>query len=214
MAVEVKICGITTPEDAAMAVAAGASWLGVVFAPGPRRIDARRAALVAAAAGTVPVLGVFGGQTEPEILAACWDARLAGAQLHGPYPVRVAARLRRQGLLVWRVIRPESEADLASIGDYRAEASAVVVEPGVKGVWGGAGVALPLESARLARALLPGFRMVLAGGLTPETVARAIATAGPDVVDVSSGVEVRPGIKDPSRLQRFMEAAVGHHTSA
>ena len=74
---------------------------------------------------------------------------------------------------------------------------------------GGAGVSLDLAVARVARARLAGTTMVLAGGLTPESVAEAVALVRPEVVDVSSGVEYLPGIKDPDKIARFLEALFG-----
>src|SRR5690348_3220390 len=90
----VKICGLTRPEDAAAAVAAGAAYLGVVFAGGPRRVTAQAAAEVSAAAGGVPVFGVYGDQSVDDIVRLTRAAGLAGAQLHGPYRRQDAARLR------------------------------------------------------------------------------------------------------------------------
>jgi phosphoribosylanthranilate isomerase len=208
--VRVKICGLTRPEDAVIAVAAGASYLGVVFAGGPRRVDIGTAAAVRAAARSVPVLGVYGGQPIPEILASARAAGLAGAQLHGSYSRADAARLRAAGLLVWRVVRIAAPEDLDSLAEAALDADAVLVEPRVAGVGGGAGVALDLAVAREARGRLTGVTLVLAGGLVPGTVGAAVALVRPDVVDVSSGVEYLPGIKDPQKIAGFLEAVFGH----
>jgi phosphoribosylanthranilate isomerase len=210
---KVKICGLTRAEDAARAVRAGAAYLGVVFAPSPRRVTLSGAEAVVLASGRVPVLGVFAGQQVNEIMRVCRDLGLAGAQLQTHYPLAVAQRLRDAGLLVWRVARLAAPDDLDGLADLRQASSAVLVEASVAHALGGTGGSLPLELAREARALLPGHQLVLAGGLTPDTVAEAIAVVRPDIVDVSSGVEFEPGIKDPERITKFMEAAVGHQSS-
>lgn len=209
MAVEAKICGLTRARDAAAAAEAGAAYLGVVFAGGPRVVTLSQAADVAAAAAGVPVLGVFGGHPVPEILRLARQARLRGAQLHGDSPRSDARRLREAGLLVWRVVRIAAPADLDRLEEAARDADAVLVEPRVAHAAGGSGVALDLAVAREARARLSGCRMVLAGGLTPETVGAAAALVRPEVVDVSSGVERLPGIKDPVRIAAFLEAALG-----
>ena len=90
------------------------------------------------------------------------------------------------------------------------DADAVLVEPRVPGRSGGTGTRLDLALAQAARSRLAGAAMVLAGGLTPESVVEAMALVRPDVVDVSSGVERLPGIKDPDKIARFLEAVVGH----
>ncbi len=208
--VRVKICGLTRAGDAATAAAAGAAYLGVVLAGGPRRVTAEIAAEVSAAAGGVPVFGVYGDQSVDEILRVTRAARLAGAQLHGPYRRQDAARLRAEGLQVWRVIRIAVPGDLDGVRESARDADAVLVEPLVAHAAGGTGVALDLAVAREARGRLAGATMVLAGGLRPETVGAAVALVRPEVVDVSSGVECRPGIKDPHKMARFLEAAFGH----
>lgn len=213
MAAEVKVCGLTRPEDAVRAVAAGASYLGVVFAASPRQVSLEAARQIVLAAHGVPVLGVFAGHQVTEILRLCAEAGLAGAQLQSPYATAAARRLREAGLIVWRVARLASEVDLEWLPLLREASSAVMVEAEVLHALGGTGISLPLELAREARAFLPGHQMVLAGGLTPENVADSIAGIRPDIVDVSSGVELRPGIKDPLKMMRFMEAVVGHHSS-
>ncbi len=209
MAVEVKICGLTRPEDAAVAAAAGAAYLGVVFAGGPREVTPLRAAEIVSAGQGIPVLGVFGGWTEADILTTAARAGLSGVQLHGPHSSDTAAHLRAAGLRVWRVVRIASAADLEHLAGSASHADAVLVEPRVPHAEGGSGTPLHLSLARGARARLVG-PMVLAGGLTPATVADAIALVRPEVVDVSSGVERLPGIKDPDQIARFLEAALGH----
>ena len=206
----VKICGLTRPTDAAVAAAAGAAYLGVILAGGPRLVTAEQAAAIRAAAGGVPVLGVYGNQPVEQILAVSRTAGLAGAQLHGAYRREDAARLRAVGLLVWRVVRIAEAGDLDRLPGAGAEADAVLVEPRVEHALGGTGVSLDLALAQEARGRLGGVTMVLAGGLTPGNVARTVALVRPEVVDVSSGVEHLPGIKDPEKIARFMEAACGH----
>jgi phosphoribosylanthranilate isomerase len=206
----VKICGVIRPEDAALASRAGAYYLGVVFADGPRVVTPSQAAAVVEAASGVPVLGVFGGQQVDDILRIRDRSRLAGAQLHGAYPRKAAARLREEGLLVWRVSRIAGPEELDTLAELAEDADAVLVEPRVAQALGGTGVSLDLAVAREARARLAGRTMVLAGGLTPETVRAAVALVEPEVVDVSSGVERLPGIKDPDKIASFLEAAFGH----
>ena len=206
----VKICGLTRPADAAVAVAAGATYLGVVFAGGPRLVTAAQAAAIRAMAGEVPVFGVYGDQPVERILELSRAAGLTGAQLHGAYRREDATRLRTEGLRVWRVVRIAAPADLDRLAEASDDADAVLVEPRVEHAVGGAGVSLDLAVAREARGRLAGVTMVLAGGLTPGSVAEAVALVRPEVVDVSSGVEHLPGIKDPEKIARFMEAACGH----
>jgi phosphoribosylanthranilate isomerase len=164
---------------------------------------------IVSAAGGVPVIGVFGRQTEADILSSAGRAGLAGAQLHGPHTTDTAARLRAAGLRVWRVVRIATAADLERLAEHAVEADAVLVEPRVRHAEGGTGTTLDLELAQAARRMLAG-PMVLAGGLTPATVANARDLVRPEVLDVSSGVEHLPGIKDPELIARFLEAALGH----
>jgi phosphoribosylanthranilate isomerase len=210
MGVRIKICGLMRAQDGAVAAEAGASYLGVVFAGGPRVISVERAQEVVAAASGVPVVGVFADQLVEEILQICDRARLSGAQLHGPYSLAAAERLRGAGLEAWRVVRIATPADLDALAEAGAGSDAVLVEPRVPHASGGAGIPLDLAVAREARCRLAGHRMALAGGLTPETVAAAVAFVRPEIVDVSSGVERLPGIKDHNRIARFVEAVFAH----
>jgi phosphoribosylanthranilate isomerase len=207
---KIKVCGIMRPDEAAFAVTVGASYLGVVFAEGPRTVTPDIARGIVAAAGGVAVMGVFADQPVDEILQIGDRAGLSGAQLHGTYSSASAARLRAAGLEVWRVVRIAAPSDLDLLVEAANESDAVLVEPKVAHVRGGAGLPLDLAVAREARSRLAGHPMVLAGGLTPETVSEALALVRPEIVDVSSGVERLPGIKDLDKIARFVEAVFAH----
>lgn len=201
----VKICGLTRDVDAAEAVRLGASFLGVIFAGGPRHIDEARAGSIVRAAGGVPVLGVFGSQGTDEILGTRDRVGLAGVQLHGGATPEAVRRLVREGLVVLVVARIAGASDLDQLARLKSLGCPVLVEPRVTGRLGASGVSLPLELAQQARARLVDHPMFLAGGLTPENVAEAVQTVRPDAVDVSSGVEQIPGVKDSARMARFLE---------
>jgi phosphoribosylanthranilate isomerase len=130
---------------------------------------------------------------------------LAGAQLHGGAAPEVVARLLAAGLLVLPVLRLSGDADLDRLHTYQMVDCPLLIEPRVEGQLGGAGVPLPTELAVRARERLSGRRMFLAGGLTPENVADMVRAIRPDAVDVSSGVEQIPGLKDHYRMARFLE---------
>jgi phosphoribosylanthranilate isomerase len=156
------------------------------------------------------VFGVFVRQTVEDILQICEQAGLSGVQLHGSYSPGDARRLRADGLAIWSVVRIATPPDLDSLLGALPDSDAVLVEARVPHVLGGSGVPLDLAVAREARKRLAGHPMVLAGGLTPATVAEALALVRPDIVDVSSGVEQEPGLKDPQRVLDFVEAVFAH----
>jgi phosphoribosylanthranilate isomerase len=210
VAAKIKICGLMRPDDGAKAAAAGASYLGVVFAESPRTVTSQQARAVVSAASGVPVMGVFSEQGPDQILHIRDRAGLSGAQLHGPYSRATAAELRANGLEVWRVVRIAVPLDLESLEDATADSDVVLVEPRVAHAKGGAGLALDLAVAREARLRLAGHPMALAGGLTPETVSQALTLVRPEIVDVSSGVEHRPGVKDLDKIVRFVEAVCAY----
>jgi phosphoribosylanthranilate isomerase len=211
--IETRIAGLTRPEDAVAAVAAGASYLGVQFTPGPARVTQSMAREVVLAAGGVPVIGVFAGRLQvSEILRISAEVGLAGVELSPPHSTSDARRIRAMGLLVWRTATLQSERDLAWIAGVREAASAVVVSPRAPNSVSGDRELLPLYLAREARAHLPGHQMVLAGGLTPDNVGEAIAEVRPDIVSVAAGLDLLPGVKDPQRIQQFMEAVLGSYS--
>jgi len=206
MRVDAKICGLTRPEDAALAVQLGAWRLGVIFAGGPRVVAPSRAREIVAAASGTPVLGVFGSESFRTMLEVIRSAGLAGAQLHGAQPPEVAQQLRSEGLEVWRVVAIDDATDLElTLRPAMADVDAVLLEARAPGGAGGKGIRITMAVARQARDHAAGVRVVLAGGLTPDSVEEAIQVVRPDAVDVSSGVESSPGIKDHDRLARFLE---------
>lgn len=213
--VEVKFCGLTRPEDAARAAELGASYAGVIFAGGPRLLTPGRAREVfAPLAGTgVRRVGVFGHQGVDEVASLATAAGVDVVQLHGDPTGAAIARLRtRFAGRVWAVRRLADAALPPGAAEIASAADGVVLDAAVPGRLGGTGVALdwaglgPAVGA-LRAAGREGMPIVLAGGLRPGNVARAVALVRPDVVDVSSGVESVPGVKDPEAMRAFMVAA-------
>lgn len=206
VAVEAKICGLTRPADAELAVRLGANRLGVIFAGGPRQVTLDQARAIVTAAAGVPVLGVFASQSASEILSILETTGLRGAQLHSSGPHGRAAELRAAGFEVWGVATLDSPDSVEQrISEARSGADLVLVEPRAADGRGGHGIALSAPLVREVRSAMSGGRWALAGGLRPENVADAVRLGGPDLVDVSSGVESAPGIKDPVLLARFLE---------
>lgn len=222
----VKICGLTTPDDAAMAAAAGADAIGLNFVAGsPRVLGVAQAQAVAAAVppGVLKV-GVFAGASAAEMRRIVEAVGLDAVQLHGHLageglgvdpPVRCA---ELAGLTIIRAVRLESAADpLAAARGWLAEATAlgaaphlVIVDAAVAretspGQLGGTGATV--DWAALAQARPLGLPTALAGGLTPDNVARAIHASMAAAVDTASGVESAPGRKDPEKVRAFVAAA-------
>ena len=208
MATDIKICGLTRAVDAEYADAAGVEYLGAIFAGGPRErapmqaretLSGRRARKV----------GVFASQSEQEIATVVETVGLHVVQLHhGADPERVERVRAATGVEVWAVVRTADGVLPDAIEELCDAADAILVDALVSGQLGGSGVRVPWD--RLGEsldALDYHPRIVLAGGLTAENVAEAIDLVAPNVVDVSSGVESSPGVKDHSRLRAFIAAA-------
>lgn len=213
MATRVKICGLTRREDAAVAEAAGAAFLGAILAGGPRLLTPAQARHVLGPPRPgVHRVAVFGDQPASEVLAVAEELALDVIQLHGARSVHdVETMARLSGRTVWPVLRiagstlPADAADLAAVGRV------LVLDAHVVGQLGGTGVALDWSGLAGAvadlRAAVPGLTLVLAGGLQAGNVREAIQLLSPEVVDVSSGVERAPGVKDPARIEQFVRAA-------
>jgi len=191
----IKICGLTKPEDAAAAVSAGAHLLGFIFVPGtPRALDPECVPWVREVVGAEKV-GVFRNASLDQILAVQDELGLDRVQLHGDEP---DAFLDRLGAGTLRRVRPGLSVDWVRIADL-GRRCLPLLDPG-----DGDGIAWAWEG--LAERPC-GISFGLAGGLTPENVEAAIRLVRPALVDVSSGVESAPGIKDPTKIRDFVTNA-------
>ncbi|CTQ32172.1 phosphoribosylanthranilate isomerase [Jannaschia rubra] len=210
MGVRVKICGLRTPDDVTAVAAAGAAYMGLVFFPkSPRNVDVDQARALALAA---PV-----GLAKVALLVNPDDAmldRIGGEvpldmiQLHGSEPpVRVAEVRARTGLPVMKAVGLRTADDLARIDAYAGVADQILVDakpPEGADLPGGNGVGFDWRLIAGRDWTCP---WMLAGGLTPDNVAEAIRLTGAAQVDVSSGVESAPGMKDAARIAAFVDAA-------
>jgi phosphoribosylanthranilate isomerase len=207
MAVDVKICGIMTPEHARAAVAAGANFIGLVLAPSRRRISVAQACELAAAVreaaaahGTsVGLVGVFVNEQPATINGIVAEVGLDWVQLSGHETTADAAAIDAPVIKAVRFDNHPSEADWLAQSD---RVDPLLIDAHVAGSFGGAGVTGDWEqAARLARQR----SIWLAGGLSPENIAAALERVQPRVVDVSSGVETG-GTKDVAKIQAFIQA--------
>lgn len=200
MSAFVKICGITSEEDALLAVAMGADALGFVFAPSPRQVQPPVVAdIVKRLPPEILTVGVFRDEAPERVVEVVNATGLIAAQLHGREAV---AQVRAVRPRVRFLIKGFAAGDrtVAHASDY--EADAVLVDAPVPGSG-------ELFDWSLAESIPTGQKLLLAGGLTPENVAKAIATVQPWGVDVSTGVEASPGHKDAVKLRAFIAAAKG-----
>jgi phosphoribosylanthranilate isomerase len=208
----IKICGVTRPEDAAHAVACGAEAIGINFFPGSPRFVAAAVAreIVGTVADRAEVVGVFVNQSPETIVSLCGRLGIRRVQLHGEEPPGDASRIP-----LWRIkaVHADLPADLPALLAYPCEA--FLLDAGGGGTYGGTGRELAwgelgnrLPGIAGARGAGAGRKpWLLAGGLTPENVERAILAARPFGVDVASGVESSPGRKDPEKVKTFIERA-------
>lgn len=209
--VAVKICGLKTPADVAAAAQAGARYGGFVFfEKSPRHLDLNtaRALCVDAPLGFAKVALVVNAQDD--FLDQLTDqVPLDMLQLHGgESPERVADIRARYGLPVMKAVGISSAEDLASLSGFEAVADQILVDakpPKDGALPGGNGLSFDW---RLVAGRDWSRPWMLAGGLNPDNVATAIAATGANQVDVSSGVETAPGVKDPTRIAAFCAAAL------
>lgn len=198
----IKICGVTSVGDAALAAGSGADAVGVNFYPGSRRyVPAGSAAAIVRAVrdgGATPV-GVFVNERPEVVLAVCRDLGIGVVQLSGDEPPEDAARLPFRRI---KAIRIAAGIEAGVLAAYPCEA--FLLDAGEAGEFGGTGRAL--DWAAIPAAAVPKAWM-LAGGLTPGNVATAIRLARPGGVDVASGVEDRPGHKDAEKVRLFIKNA-------
>jgi len=207
--IRVKICGITRWEDAALACELGAHSLGFNFyEKSPRSVSPSAAwDIIRRLPPFVSPVGVFVNWQSPAVLALAKSLRLAAVQLHGDESSAAVSECARH-LPVIKAFRVGAGFQLSQLALYKS-ASGFLFDaaptPKEAPQFGGTGQTTDWEIARQAAG---SHKIILAGGLTPENVAEAVRSVRPYAVDVASGVESSPGIKDPAKLRAFFAAAL------
>ncbi|WP_026425179.1 phosphoribosylanthranilate isomerase [Actinokineospora inagensis] len=192
----VKVCGLRTPDDVDAAIAAGADAIGFVLTESARQVTPTQARTLAARIPpTILTVGVIAALPTPTALDITHEAGLQAIQLHGPYP---RAAIEQAAATPFKVIRATHHTPTTDLTPWGAD-YLLLDSPT-------AGSGTPWNLSTL-HTHPPQGPWLLAGGLTPETVAQAIAAARPTGVDVSSGVESSRGIKDPTLIHAFVKAA-------
>ncbi len=216
MSIVAKICGITTPEALDAAIEGGADYIGFVFFPkSPRHLDIARAKEFAGLArGRVKIVVLTVDASDEALQEIVDEVAPDALQLHGSETAERVAEIKRKfGRAVFKAIAVATAEDAQKARDFSGVADLILFD--AKGV---AGVDLPGGNGRTfdwaaLDSLAGAMPFMLSGGLDPDNVVAAIARTHPFAVDVSSGVEKAPGIKDPERIRRFLRAAkIGKHT--
>lgn len=206
---KVKICGVTRPADALVAEAAGASYVGAILVPGSPRYVTPEVAGEIGRAISLPLAIVLAGESSADAAQKAETARARVIQLHGDETEAMVRELRGSGEWeLWKAVRVREAADLSSaVNRFAPWVDLLLLDAWHPTQLGGSGKRFPWEV--LEGADLPSdLRIGVAGGLKLENVAEAVDRLRPDLVDVSSGVEASPGIKDPNRVQVFIQNAL------
>jgi phosphoribosylanthranilate isomerase len=198
---KIKICGIKTIQDALAALEAGADLIGFNFYPkSPRYVDVGKCRDIMAVMrkyGQIGYVGVFVDAPAAQIHATLDTCGLNLAQLHGDETAAMVQSLHGRAFKAFRGV-PENISGFA-----REAAPALLLDAAVKGSYGGTGAIADWNGAAELAKYYP---LLLAGGLTPDNVAEAVRRVNPWGVDVASGVEARPGVKDPVKMKAFIQA--------
>jgi phosphoribosylanthranilate isomerase len=200
----IKFCGITSVADAELAVANGAWAIGLILWPGSKRAcdPAEGVRISNAVRRKVEVVGVFVNQTLDEVAALADMLHLSIVQLHGDEGPSYAKEIaRRTGAKVIKAQSIRLAADVISVQAFRTDFH--LLDTHREGLRGGTGETFDWTMLRRRTSQVP---LILSGGLTPENVAEAIAAVHPFAVDVASGTEASPGVKDPEKMKAFAEA--------
>ncbi len=201
--IRVKICGITRLEDAMLAISLGADALGFIFYPkSPRYILPEKVKeIIAQLPPYVTTVGVFVNETEEKIKKIVEITGIDMVQLHGEEPPQFCTLFFPRVIKAFRV---KTSDDLFNIGEYKNTVRGILLDTFVKGIPGGTGKTFNWRLAQEAKKF--DIPLILAGGLCPENVIEAIEKVKPFGIDISSGVESSPGIKDPNKLKALFEA--------
>ncbi len=200
----IKICGITNLEDAQCAATCGADAIGFVFADSPRRVSPELAGEIIVEIGpSTTGVGVFVNETIEGIKSAMGISGCTEAQLHGEEGEEYLEALATYTIVKALRVRAVGHSFSMPLTRYR-EASAILLDTYVPGQSGGTGQRF--DPAFAAELVKEGWRVIVAGGLTPENVGEIVASIRPYGVDVSSGVESTPGKKDHHKIASFITA--------
>ena len=198
--IRVKICGITHMADAEKAIELGADALGFVFAKSPRQITPQKARdITRRISPFVKTVGVFVNEEPSEIRKVMDFCGLDLLQLHGNETVSTCSKLAPKVIKAFRV---QSEESLSRIAEFKNHVRAILLDAYQEGLSGGTGKTFDWRLAVKAKA--SGIPMVLSGGLGPGNIDEALERVNPFAVDISSGIEKRPGIKDHEQMRIFM----------
>jgi len=206
----VKICGITTPDDARTAVSAGADYLGVIFAESPRQVDLARAQEIRAAVPGATLVGVFRDQPVDDVVRLVAESGVNLVQLHGRESPSYCDDVRsRTGKPVIKAFRSKRIPETSELAAYRTTSYFLFdIAPSVAVTDAANTDASPEEIwDEVSKARHKGFRVFLAGALDASNVRRAIFHSHAFAVDVCRGVERSPGVKDPDSITRFIAEA-------
>lgn len=199
----VKVCGITSPEDARAAAESGADAIGLLFAESPRRIGVGRAREISAALPPgVARVGMFVDASAGEVIEVAREAGLDYAQLHGDETPETVAEIREDGVRVIKALRMRDESSLDLMRDYAADL--YLLDSWSKEARGGTGERFDWSLAGKVRSY---DNILISGGITPGNVGEALEFFEPYGVDASSSLERAPGEKDDERVRRFVSAA-------
>jgi phosphoribosylanthranilate isomerase len=200
---KVKICGIKNLKDAIFAVDYGTDAIGFVFAKSIRKISKEKArAIVRKLPPFVTTVGLFVNETAENIEATCRYCGLDAIQLHGNEPPDIINKLKDFKII--KAFRIQNEKDISPIRKYKPDA--ILLDGYSKKNMGGTGTSFDWKIVKNIKTPIP---IILAGGLTPLNVSRAIKIVRPYGVDVSSGVESMPGKKDRKLIKKFINAVKG-----
>lgn len=203
--VSLKICGVTTREDADELVALGVDALGVNFWPKSKRYLAPdQAAWLRALAGKILRVGVFVNEPPELPLSLVRDGSLDAVQLHGDETPDDAAVYRDAGIPFIKAIGVKTRADLARATEFGA--AAILLDAHAPGIYGGTGEVFDWEVASDFRREHPDLPVILAGGIVPENAGLAAMSVQPAALDIASGAEISPGIKDFEKVRAFLAA--------
>ena len=203
----VKICGNTNPADALLAKELGADFIGLIFAEGKRKVTPEQAKeIIDAVAPLDSVVGVFANQPKQEVEAIAKRLKLKWVQFHGDETSRYCQHFSDRGFRVIKTFRIKDELSLKRLDEYNV--AAFLFDTYSKTETGGSGKTF--DWSLLEDKPSVHEKLFLAGGLTVDNLKNAITRIKPYAVDVASGVEKQPGVKDPELLRKFIFLAKGH----